>query len=342
VSHTRVLLRAVRQIDRHLRKLCDVDFTVGKLDRAEVWLRGAVVPWITVVLQHDGDRAAAAVGARGPGSLVTQPAIAGDGLDWEPIDDGSGGESRCSDAVYVGDDSMDLSQDQCGVWEHRVEFHLFEVWTLSVFIVDTAPVGRRSCGDAVVTLTQSICRLRIAQLFDIIRDYPDSIPVLHDLKACLQRTQLVGGPARCPSSFLMCSLMSPSCLPRLSPISPSSLVSPASLYCNRFPAPFASPAARQRLAGAWFMTAAAAAVVIAARLWWLQHKVLCTSLVAAFQTRLLHPGATTAQILELFVSSIRVSNYFGHVPACEVASSLTLRCEWCAVPAPVGSVGPAV
>ncbi len=44
-------------------------------------------------------------------------------------------------------------------------------------------------------LHQSMCRHRISQLFDIIREYPESTPVLHDLKACLEHTHMVSiGP----------------------------------------------------------------------------------------------------------------------------------------------------
>jgi hypothetical protein len=56
-------------------------------------------------------------------------------------------------------------------WKRRLEFHLYE----------------------------TMANLRIAELFDIIIEYPDSLPALTDLKACLERTRL--HPARLISTL---------------------------------------------------------------------------------------------------------------------------------------------
>ena len=66
--------------------------------------------------------------------------------EWPSIDDGSGGEGGCGDALFTGSVqpgvALGSQQDPCSVWERRIEFHTFEVRTGRVL----SGAGRRHLG----------------------------------------------------------------------------------------------------------------------------------------------------------------------------------------------------
>jgi anaphase-promoting complex subunit 2 len=93
-------------------------------------------------------------------------------------------------------------------------------------------------------LYEVYCDLRINELFDIITDFPDSMPCLEDLRTCLERTQ--------------------------------------------------------------------------------QHRELVASLRLALGRRLLHPGANTSQIIDVYISTIKV-----HTPHTAHHTAHCAPCVFC-------------
>ncbi len=77
----------------------------------------------------------AGAGAGAGAALEPLEVVAG---DWPPIDDGSGGEGRCSDAAFVGSDGGVGGQGRrvldtaSSLWERRIEFHMLEVGLLTI------------------------------------------------------------------------------------------------------------------------------------------------------------------------------------------------------------------
>lgn len=119
------------QIDRHLRRVCDSDFSESKLSQCEGWLEATVLPWIAMVCG----------GSLSPIDVSEPVPVIPTASGWEPIDDGSGGVSGASPArgeatlfahlsgqMLPGPTPPLSRQDaQTQLWERRVRLHLYEV-----------------------------------------------------------------------------------------------------------------------------------------------------------------------------------------------------------------------
>jgi hypothetical protein len=131
VVHAWVMMDGRAQIDRHLKRVCDSDFTESKIAQCEGWLEATVLPWIAIVC-----------GGHLSSLDVVHPCPAdATATGWEPIDDGSGGISGASRArgeatlfAHINGCSLPDTHPHVSpldartqLWERRVRLHLYEV-----------------------------------------------------------------------------------------------------------------------------------------------------------------------------------------------------------------------